>query len=369
MTQVISNRSDIPSSLAKVIRNGAKTARILLENGDKPKVTAELLQTLQSELTQPVKLDAPQGKVDPPETEENEDSDAEPQGLIPGLDISVTSITKIVRRGEKKTRVMLADGTLMLVDTSLLETLDLDHLETGLTESDQKIINAIRKYNETSTQDNHKNMVSVFHGEWHKRIRNNIKKLAFKLSEQTVDELTGDVYIRILDKKVLEGYDPDKGAFSTYIFYVIRTIVRNNYQSQRRDPLTVGMELTDYMTKTTDMKEDEFLSAIPDKKTNLAFDMELADFFKKFEEYLQEFGNAWGKNIYLIEATGEMVGKSHIGVYRLLRAGHRVKDIGKALQVTDGSASSYCKEVRKKLECFVLENGLGFCDFAEKSSS
>lgn len=56
-------------------------------------------------------------------------------------------------------------------------------------------------------------------------------------SEDELDTLTQDVFLRCLDKKVIESFNPDKANFGGVIYYVTRSVCANYLDHKSRDPV------------------------------------------------------------------------------------------------------------------------------------
>ena len=53
-----------------------------------------------------------------------------------------------------------------------------------------------------------------------------------------LDELKQDVLVRILDKQCLDRYDPARGKFTTYLFWITRSVAVNAFEHNARLPRT-----------------------------------------------------------------------------------------------------------------------------------
>jgi len=56
-------------------------------------------------------------------------------------------------------------------------------------------------------------------------------------TDDEIETLVQDVFLRCLDKKVIEGYDPKKANFGGVIFFVVRSLCCNLLDRKDRDPL------------------------------------------------------------------------------------------------------------------------------------
>lgn len=56
-------------------------------------------------------------------------------------------------------------------------------------------------------------------------------------TEEEMDVLTQDVFLRCLDKKVIEGYDASKANFGGVIYFVTRSVCVNHLNKKSRDPV------------------------------------------------------------------------------------------------------------------------------------
>jgi len=286
---------------------------------------------------------------------------------------SELKIVKVIRRGKKNSRVLLDNNSTVLVLTSLLEKHEPKPkrvLKTGNKKpiktapppvSLEHLLMVIKNYQISKTPESRKLMYEVFYTFYDKRIENTIRKMSFSASEEKVEDLKNSVYERLVSQDALSIFDPNKGSITTFIFYVINTVVRNDFHKHKTDAVTAGMEFTDHVSSSMEMSSDEFLTSIEDKALSQSDQFDSKSFFYEFEKHLEEFGR-WGDPI-LNEETGEIFHKSYLDVFKLMAKGYRVKDIAETLKVTDGSASSYCKEVKAKLTYFLKKNDLKASDF------
>jgi DNA-directed RNA polymerase specialized sigma24 family protein len=74
-------------------------------------------------------------------------------------------------------------------------------------------------------------------------------------TEEEFETLPMDVYLRILETKQLEKFDPTKANFGGVIYYVTRTIVVNHLERKGRNPLT---GLNGGSLRETDPEDEEF---------------------------------------------------------------------------------------------------------------
>ena len=57
-------------------------------------------------------------------------------------------------------------------------------------------------------------------------------------TEEELETLTQDVFLRCIDKKVIEGYDREKANFGGVIYFVTRSICCNHLDRKQRDPIS-----------------------------------------------------------------------------------------------------------------------------------
>jgi len=72
-------------------------------------------------------------------------------------------------------------------------------------------------------------------------------------TEEEIEQLPRDIFLRCLDKKVIESYDPAKANFGGVIYFVTRSVCVNYLDRKSRDP--VGALCAG--TLTTEDPEDE----------------------------------------------------------------------------------------------------------------
>lgn len=56
-----------------------------------------------------------------------------------------------------------------------------------------------------------------------------------------LEDLKQAVYTRAVEKDYLAGYSPEKGSFSTYLFWLIRSVVVNQFDKNTRNPLNMAI--------------------------------------------------------------------------------------------------------------------------------
>lgn len=56
-------------------------------------------------------------------------------------------------------------------------------------------------------------------------------------TEEEMETLTQDVFLRCMDKKVIEGYDSSKANFGGVVYFVTRSICVNHLDRKSRDPV------------------------------------------------------------------------------------------------------------------------------------
>lgn len=78
-------------------------------------------------------------------------------------------------------------------------------------------------------------------------------------TEDEMETLTQDVFLRCMDKKVIEGYNPEKANFGGVIYFVTRSICCNHLDRKERDPVAglYGGSLT-----TEDPEEGTFTPGV-----------------------------------------------------------------------------------------------------------
>lgn len=57
-------------------------------------------------------------------------------------------------------------------------------------------------------------------------------------TEEEMEILCHDVFLRCMDKKVIEGYKPEKANFGGVIYFVTRSVCVNHLDRKSRDPLS-----------------------------------------------------------------------------------------------------------------------------------
>lgn len=77
--------------------------------------------------------------------------------------------------------------------------------------------------------------------------------LKFGTDEEFVT-LQQDIFLRMQDKKVIEGFDPEKANFGGVVFFVTRTICTNHLDRKSRDP--IGGLYGGSLVEETESEED-----------------------------------------------------------------------------------------------------------------
>lgn len=56
-----------------------------------------------------------------------------------------------------------------------------------------------------------------------------------------LEDLKQAVYTRVIEKDYLSGYSAERGSFSTYLFWLIRSVVVNQFDRNTRNPLNMAI--------------------------------------------------------------------------------------------------------------------------------
>jgi len=73
-----------------------------------------------------------------------------------------------------------------------------------------------------------------------------IKGIAPHATQDEFESWSHDVYARMLDKKVMENFDPTKGNFGGTVYFTTRSVVVNALEKKSRDALHNSSSLVDH---------------------------------------------------------------------------------------------------------------------------
>ena len=179
--------------------------------------------------------------------------------------------------------------------------------------------------------------MSEFVQVWSPRVRATLRKFGIR-EDSLLDDLEQDVYFRMIDKKTLEVYDPDKGSFVTHIYQVIRTIALNYHRAKLHDPVSKSEHLMMY-----GQGDEEFLH--PEVAKILVTDQPNATVVDEFLEKLYtELARvpAWKTS----SRNGSTI-KSLTMVCQLLHQGFKPREIASIFRVGPSSVSVWMDRIRK----------------------
>lgn len=182
----------------------------------------------------------------------------------------------------------------------------------------------------------------------------------FKISKghvrpDDIDDLRQQILLRVHERQYLKKYNPSKGAFNTYLYWLIRSVVVNQFESNQRNPLNTAIPVIESLGVGTHLDGEEvqgalvleaYRDAVDDSFERIACAKDLAD---RFERHLTTL-RPWGAAIPLPGGLTER--RSLALVFRLLRQSLEVKDIATALQCSPGSVFGYLKRIRLEARKF-----------------
>lgn len=165
-----------------------------------------------------------------------------------------------------------------------------------------------------------------------------------------MDDLRQQILLRVHERQYLKKYNPTKGSFNTYLYWLIRSVVVNQFESNERNPLNTAIPVIE----TSETAEDNpgalvleaYRDAVDDSFERIAVAKDLAD---RFEGHLSML-RPWGEAIALPSGTKER--RSLALVFRLLRQSMEVKDIADVLRCSPGSVFGYLKRIRLEARKF-----------------
>lgn len=172
------------------------------------------------------------------------------------------------------------------------------------------------------------------------------KLVRAKLPYSTDDEketLVHDVFLRLLDKKMLEKFDPSKANFGGVIYFVTRSIVSNHLDKKTRNPLT---GLNGGSLYTTD-PEDSFEPGM------YSLDRLFGEEAPKVEsliEMKQEISALMEWAISLYQAPRHKRDESLYPLLQLLAEDFDPKECGAKLEVTPSTIHNWIAVLRDKVQ-------------------
>lgn len=182
----------------------------------------------------------------------------------------------------------------------------------------------------------------------------------FKISKghvrpDDIEDLRQQILLRVHERKYLKKYNPAKGSFNTYLYWLIRSVVVNQFESNERNPLNMalsvieagpGGEQTDDDYVPGALVLEAYTDAVDNSFERIACAKDLAD---RFELHLQTV-RAWGAPVALPDGTTAR--RSLALVFKLLRQSQEVKDIAALLKCSPGSVFGYLKRIRLEARKF-----------------
>lgn len=80
--------------------------------------------------------------------------------------------------------------------------------------------------------------VSELYEQYHHYITSCIHRLGGRyLTRDDIDDLQQQIFLRVLTNKSIERYDAERGAFTTYLFWIVRSAIDAAFQHRRLDHL------------------------------------------------------------------------------------------------------------------------------------
>lgn len=165
----------------------------------------------------------------------------------------------------------------------------------------------------------------------------------YKISKQSVREddvadLKQMVYTRLWEQRCLDKYDPAKGAFSTYLFWVIRSVVVNQFDMNSRNPLNQakGTRVSRYRATEGDKWES---SRVP------------LDVLPQFQDRDFEQREMVADVVARLEVTAATTkqGAELLDVMRLLYDGHTPNEVARRTGRSQTKVTGYRKRLQGML--------------------
>lgn len=173
-----------------------------------------------------------------------------------------------------------------------------------------------------------------------------------------VDDLRQQILTRVYEKDYLARFDPAKASFSSYLFWLIRSVVVNQFAANTRNPLNTALVVVESSEEDPALLPgtlvlEAYRSAVDDGFERRAMAKDLAD---QFAAHLAAQTKPWGPVITLPD--GRHARRSLGLVFQLLRDSLEPKDVAAALAVAPGSVFGYLKRLRLEAQKFSEAAGL-----------
>lgn len=166
-----------------------------------------------------------------------------------------------------------------------------------------------------------------------------------------IDDLRQQILLRVHERNYLQKYNPSKGSFNTYLYWLIRSVVVNQFESNERNPLNTAIPVVERAERGDDYTPgalvlEAYADAVDDSFERIACARDIAD---RFEAHLMTL-RPWGAAIALPNGTKER--RSLALVFRLLRQSLEPKEIADTLRCSPGSVFGYLKRIRLEARKF-----------------
>lgn len=169
-----------------------------------------------------------------------------------------------------------------------------------------------------------------------------IRSMMRHATSEEREVLAQDIFLRILDKKQLEGFDPSKANFGGVIFYVTRSIVVNHLERKGRNPLT---GLCAGSLSETDPEDGDFEPGM--YSLDRLFGAEEIDRAAAYDaETLVGRLQKWAKSLY--ENPTQKRDASLYPLLGMLAEGYDPRECGERLGVTASTISNWVAFIRRK---------------------
>lgn len=169
-----------------------------------------------------------------------------------------------------------------------------------------------------------------------------IRKKLRHVTDEEIEVLRHDVFVRILEKDLLERYDPAKANFGGVIYFVTRSIVSNHLDRKGRNPLTGlnGGTLVEYDTDEDNFEPGMynlgrmFSTAVPD----YASEIDARDMVARLIEWATE----------LTENGRSKRDRSILPLIELMAEQRDTRECADALGVTASTIFNWIRVIREK---------------------
>lgn len=178
-----------------------------------------------------------------------------------------------------------------------------------------------------------------------------------RVRQEDMEDLRQMVLARLVQKDYLKKFDPKKAAFSTFLYWPVRSVVVNQFAANSRNPLNQAVGVVE--SADDDRVSGMLVLEAYDGAVDADFErrMVVQDVLARFRKHLDTQTKPWGPRITLPD--GRQARRSLGLVFELWHAfGMDVRELATALAVGPGAVFGYLKRLRVEAARFSLAAGL-----------